>query len=287
MKLRALVLSLIAVFMLALVPARAAEISSYSIAFDIQPSGEVKESMHVVFSQEVNESYFSYMFAGDISNLRITDGRNDIQYTVENTGTENRVRLLVPSGIRELYISFSSKDLVFWNGNIMQFFTNFRPPAGLSKADITVILPQGFSLYRDMCSPGTPSKTTDGARISLLWSIENPGEDVPISAKMYNPYQDADFLLLPGIVVIFAAGFVWLFFWNRKKTHHAFLRGFTEDERKVVEILQKRKCCYQNRLEKEMGFSKSKMTRITQRLEKKGLIEREKTGRTKRIEWKA
>jgi uncharacterized membrane protein len=287
MKSLLLLFSLIAVFMLAIVQARAAEISSYSITFDIQASGEVKESMHVIFSQAVNESYFTYMFAGDISNLRITDGRNDIQYTVENTGAENSVRLLVPSGTKEIYISFSSKDLVFWSGNIMQFFTNFRPPAGLNKADITVILPQGFSVYRDMCSPENVSKTTEGTRISLLWSIENPGEDVPISVKMYNPYQAADFLLLPGIVAAFAAGFVWLFLRNRKKTHHAFLRGFTEDERKVVEALRSRRTCYQNRLEKELGFSKAKMTRITQRLEKKGLIEREKTGRTKRIEWKA
>jgi len=277
---------LIAVLAFLMVPAKAAEISLYEITFDIQPSGEVRESMHVAFLQTVEESYFTYMVMGDISGLRITDGQEEIGYSIENVGAENRVRILVPSGTRELYISFSSKDLVFWNGDIMQFFTNFRPPAGLGRADITVILPQGFSVYRDMCSPAAPNKTTDGARISLSWQIENPGEDIPISVKMYNPYLSADFLLLPGIVAAFAAGFVWLFLRNRKNTEHAFLRGFTEDERKVVEVLRNRRTCYQNRLEKELGFSKAKMTRITQRLEKKGLIEREKTGRTKRIEWK-
>ncbi|MCX6814765.1 MAG: MarR family transcriptional regulator [Candidatus Aenigmarchaeota archaeon] len=286
MKLQVLMLSLIAVLLVLAIPAKAAEISRYEITFDIQPSGEVKESIHVVFSQEVNESYFTYMFAGDISGLRITDGQKDIQYTIENTGEGNNVRLAVPSGTKEIYISFSSRDLVFWNGNIMQFFTNFRPPAGLQRADITVILPQGFSVYRDMCSPGTPNKATDGTRISLSWHIENPGEDVPISAKIYNPYQSADFLLLPAIVAVFAVGFVWLFFRNRKKSQQAFLRGFTEDERKVVEAMRQRKSCYQNRLVKELGFSKAKMSRITQKLEKKGLIEREKAGRNKRIDWK-
>ena len=168
----------------------------------------------------------------------------------------------------------------------MQFFTNFQPPAGLRNATILVKLPQGFSVYRDMISPEGAVKITDGKEIWLSWSLENPAENVPISVKIYNPYQSADFLLLPAIVAVFTAGFVWLFFWNRKKSKQAFLRGFTEDERKVVEVMRQRKSCYQNRLVKELGFSKAKMSRIAQKLEKKGLIEREKAGKNKRIEWK-
>ncbi|HJW96846.1 MAG TPA: MarR family transcriptional regulator [archaeon] len=282
---RMLLISSLAFFILLIAGASAAEISRYEIAFDIQPSGEVRESMHIAFAQEVGESYFTYMFAGDMSGLRITDGQKDIEYAMENAGAENRVRILVPAGTRELYINFSTKDLVFWNGNILQFFTNFRPPAGLAGADITAILPQGFSLYRDMCSPENPAKSTDGSRIYLKWQLQNPGENVPISAKMYNPYQSAD-VLLPAVVIAFAASLISLFFWNRKKAQSAFLRGFTEDEGRVVQVLKSRKVCYQNRLVRELGFSKAKMSRITQKLEKRGLIEKEKAGKNKRIEWK-
>jgi uncharacterized membrane protein len=286
MKIQVLMLSLIAVFAFLVVPASAAEISRYEITFDIQPSGEVNEEIQIAFAQPVGESYFTYMFAGDISDLRISDWNQSLEYQMEKADEQYMVRFLVPSGTRELFISFVSKDLVFWKGNVMQFFTNFQPPAGLRNASILVKLPQGFSVYRDMISPEGAVKITDGKEIWLSWTLESPGENVPISVKIYNSYQSADFLLLPAIVVVFSAGFVWLFFRNRKKSQQAFLRGFTEDERKVVETLRSRRTCYQNRLEKELGFSKAKMTRITQRLEKKGLIEREKTGRTKRIEWK-
>jgi uncharacterized membrane protein len=267
-------------------PAQAAEISQYQITFDIQPSGEVKESIHVAFSQPVEETYFSYMFTGDILDLEINNTQKELEYSIQGSGQENMVRLLVPAGTRELFIAFSSRDLVFWNGNIMQFFTNFRPPAGLPSTDIMVILPQGFSIYRGLASPEGSSMSTDGSRIALVWSLENPGEDVPISVKMYNPYQDADFLLIPAIALASGGGVLWLFLRYRRKSEQAFLKGFTEDESKVVQLLRQRKCCYQNRLVKELGFSKAKMSRITHRLEKRGLIQKEKSGKNKRIEWK-
>ena len=261
----------------------AAEISQYSITFDMQPSGQVNESLHVVFAQPVAEDYYSYMFAGGISGLMISDGSEPVQYSVDSDGTESRVRILVPAGTKEIFINFHTSDLVFWNGNVMQFFTNFQPPAGLSSANIRVILPQGFSVYRDMCSP-EPMKSTDGARIFLDWSIQNPGENVPISVKISGPNQD--FLLPAGIGIAAAAGFIWFFIRYRKGTQHAFLRGFTEDESSVIKCLKSRKVCYQNALVRELGFSKAKMSRITQKLEKRGLISREKTGKNKRIEWK-
>jgi uncharacterized membrane protein len=286
MRRKVFLLSVFAAFAILTIPAHGAEISRYQITFDIQLSGQVKESMHVAFLQETNESYFTYMFAGDISNLKINNTMQDIDYQIEKTGNEYRVRFLMPAGTREVYISFSSMDLVFRNSGIFQFFTNFQPPMGVEKAEITVILPQGMSVYRDMCFPENSQKTTDGQRISLFWAFQNPGDEIPVSVKFYFPYQSLEWLIIP-IVAAFSAGTVSLFLWSRKKSQSSFLKGFTEDERKVVEVMKSRKSCYQNRLEKELGFSKAKMTRITQRLEKKGLIEREKTGRTKRIEWKS
>ncbi len=286
MKAPLLALWLAATFSILAIPAYAADISRYSITFDVSPSGEVKESIHVSFSQPAEETYFSYMFTGDISALRINNTQVELEYSVQSSGSENTVRLLVPAWTKELFITFSSRDLVFWNGNIMQFFTNFRPPTGLPSAEITAILPQGFSVYRDMCSPEGVQKSTDGTRIALSWSLQNPGEDVPISVKMYNPYQDADIFLAPAIGLASIAGIAWLFFRYRKKAHQAFLKGFTDDEGKVVQLLKERKCCYQNSLVKELGFSKAKMSRITYKLEKRGLIQKEKSGKSKRIEWK-
>src|SRR4030042_3934123 len=97
---RMLLISSLAFFILLIAGASAAEISRYEIAFDIQPSGEVRESMHIAFAQEVGESYFTYMFAGDMSGLRITDGQKAIEDARENAGAEHRGGIIAPRGAR-------------------------------------------------------------------------------------------------------------------------------------------------------------------------------------------
>jgi uncharacterized membrane protein len=48
-------------------------------------------------------------------------------------------------------------------------------------------------------------------------------------------------------------------------------------------VLLKEKIIMQNKLEKQLGFSRAKMTRVVKKLEAKGLIEKERVGRTNRL----
>ncbi|MEM7815933.1 MAG: MarR family transcriptional regulator [Candidatus Aenigmatarchaeota archaeon] len=272
------------VLLLFATPVRAVDISGHEVVFDIQPSGTVKEEIHISFAGEVGESYFTYTVEGEISGLEVTDGKNKMHYNIDKTANGEKIRILVPNGTRDIFIQFFTNELVFWKENTMQFFTVIRFPEGLERAEITAILPEGFSVYNDMLYPESLLKTTDGRRIYLKWSIENP-DDIPISIKIRNPYHSTDFLVFP-VVAIFFASILWLFLWFRKRNAQVFLKGFTEDERKVVEILRERKVCYQNKLVRELGFSKAKVSRITKSLERKGLIQKEKSGKNRRIEWK-
>ena len=57
----------------------------------------------------------------------------------------------------------------------------------------------------------------------------------------------------------------------------------SEDELKVYNIIKEKKEILQSELSKLTGFAKSKITEIVKSLEEKGLIEREKVGRTYKI----
>jgi uncharacterized membrane protein len=64
------------------------------------------------------------------------------------------------------------------------------------------------------------------------------------------------------------------------------MSGFFDDEKLVVKYLQKNNPAYQNKVGKEFKFSRAKMTRIVKKLEHRGLVKKERRGRTNRLEWK-
>jgi uncharacterized membrane protein len=56
--------------------------------------------------------------------------------------------------------------------------------------------------------------------------------------------------------------------------------GFNEDERKVLDVLLKENRISQKKIARETGFSKAHISRISKKLEDRGIIERNKKGRT-------
>jgi uncharacterized membrane protein len=75
-------------------------------------------------------------------------------------------------------------------------------------------------------------------------------------------------------------------FYSNKKKRELFLRGLGVDERRVMELLFERKEAFQHELRGEIGVSKVKMTRIVQKLDDKGLIEKKQLGRKNKISLK-
>ncbi|NIO21557.1 MAG: MarR family transcriptional regulator [Candidatus Aenigmarchaeota archaeon] len=264
--------------------ALALEISEYNITFDILMNGYVNEEVSMVFTEELNASTLNYVVLGDISDLKIlSDGKN-IDYVLEKSGSEHDVKFIVPEGTETLQINFIAKDLVFAKDNIYSFFTTLQPPAS-ENVNVIAFLPAGFAIYRDVVYPGGYETLTDGERIYIKWSFSNP-EDIPLSFKFYSIYSDYSLaiLIIMGLVVIVIAGYLIMHY--RGKVKKEFLRGFSEDERRVLKALSERGVCMQKKLEKEFGFSRAKMTRVVKNLESKGLVEKERVGRTNRLFFK-
>jgi len=270
-------------FLLFLQSAAAVPISKYKINFEIQESGSVFEIIEMDFISEFEDNSLNYFVAGDISDVKIRNDLREIPFEIRKEARGNIIEFIIPKGTKKLFIQFNANDLVFKKDDINQFFINLKPPKS-ETLDIKVFLPKGYAIYRSMIFPEDAQKMTDGERIYFYWHFENRTEEVPISIKYYKLYGGFDFLWIFIFILILVI--IYFILYHRKRVRSEFFKGFFEDEKRVVEILMKRGFVYQNKLEKELGFSRAKMTRILKKLEAKGLIVKEKVGKTNRIEWK-
>jgi hypothetical protein len=278
------ILLLSVLFLLAVPLSSALEISSYNIDFHILGSGSVHEEIVIDFSQAFSQSSANNFKAGDISEIQVSNENGDLQYVTSVASGQTTVEFTIPQGTKKLFIEFTAKDLVFENSGISQFFINFRPP-GSERLFINVYLTPGSMLYRDMIFPSDAERMTDGQNIWFSWQFTNRTDQIPISIKYYRNQSDYEWIAA-GLGLIFTAVIIYLIFHQRKKVRHEFFRGFSEDETRVIKILMKLGVTYQNKVEKELKFSRAKMTRIMKKLEAKGLITKEQVGRTNKIFWK-
>jgi len=262
----------------------ALEITDYNITFEIMPDTEVMETISMLFTGPLNASSLNYVVLGDISDLSVSDGLADIDYTLEKSGVEYSVRFTVPQGTERLFIKFIAKDLVFSSESVYSFSTELRPPAA-QKVTVMAFLPVGFALYRNVVYPEAQAILSDGERIYAKWDLTGRS-DALVSLKFYNTNSDYSLLMMAVMVFAFVMIVAYLVGHYRKKMKCEFERGFSEDERKVLFILSKERRVMQKKIEKELGFSRAKMTRIVLKLEKKGLVEKERIGRTNRLFYK-
>ena len=123
---------------------------------------------------------------------------------------------------------------------------------------------------------------SDGRDIFVTWYLESP----PIGTRLCSSviYESAEngisligFIIL-GVIII--AGFA-IIIYIRKARFKEILPVLTENKRKVMQILiNDNKPVDQRRIVKELDFSKAKVSRIIYDLEKRGLVEKRRKGRT-------
>ena len=277
----------IAAFMLAffLAPlASALEISEYNMTFEIMPDTRVAETIAIAFAGPLNASSLNYVVLGDISDLSVSDGSASIDYTLEKSGMEYNVGFVVPQGTERLVIKFVARDLVFSSEDVYSFSTELEPPAA-QRVTVTAFLPRGFALYRNVIYPEAQAILSDGERIYVAWDLTGRS-DVLVTLKFYSTNSDYSLIVMAVMGIALIVIVAYLVGHYRKKMKCEFERGFSEDERKVLFILAREKRVMQNKIEKELHFSRAKMTRLVKKLEAKGLVEKERVGRTNRLFYK-
>lgn len=272
------------VFFLFISPVAALDISTYSVEYDIQSNGQVEESVTIVFSEPLDQPTQNSLSLGEVSSIQVLADGQLLETDVMKEGNDVQVVFETPASTSTLLITFTAHTLVFQSTEVSQFFTDLSPPSSESMS-VQVILPRGFVIFRDTFFPSNALIGSDGERITLTWTFTEPEESLAFSVQ-YEPVIKTNDLLLPLVIVLAILAIIALFFLFRRKRRTDFLYTFFEDERKVILALQSEKVAYQNTLERRLQFSRAKMTRIIQKLERKGLVAKEKAGRTNRLKWK-
>ncbi len=106
-----------------------------------------------------------------------------------------------------------------------------------------------------------------------------------INQQTYLALGIAGLLVLVGLVLVFSKPQKEIIFKTRtvekKKEHRKIdVTELKEEEKTVLELVQDNKAIFQADLIEKTGFGKAKITRIIDRLEGKGFVERKRRGMT-------
>ncbi len=184
----------------------------------------------------------------------------------------------------KIIITMDLEHKSFRSGNLYHFFTDFVFEEEIPVVNTTITLPERHNVWEDQYTPRDAELSTDGRKIILNWEEENRHE--LFYAVTYERPERTRHTFIVILAAIILVGIVAGAYHYKKKTREIMLKGFREDEQKVIDYLSKNKSVVQRKLQKEYGFTRVKMTRIVQRLEERGLVTKEKYGRTNKLYWK-
>jgi|GEM_PF-2617813 len=261
-------------------------IDRLAVVFTINPDSSVAQSMSFSFSVPINTSA-NYTVDSRVTGVEVFDGKQAVPSQLVQEGEQYLIKIDLPEPTSTLSIKYVTDSLVFQSDSIRQFFTEFTFPGIVSHMSVQIRLPGGHGIYQNSYRPRGATFSSDGTSIVLLWEGRDISEPVILSVK----YEDLNktggiwtgVAIAAIIAVIVAAAYAITHF--RKKAKESFYEGFRDDEKKVIEYLEMNPVCLQRDIQKTYGFSRAKSTRIISNLEKKGLIRKQRKGRTNRLWW--
>ncbi len=252
-------------------------VKEVNIEFDINEEGDIRQTTNFHFT-DAFRGPLNYTLDDQVTDVKVMEGQERIEHRLTQHGGLYLLEMNLEEAKEELTLEYTKQDGIFRSGNINLFYTELNFPRGVAM-NYTAKIPSGYVIkdYR----PGDSKLTTDGQRMKVSWK----GSDVTgkvFSIKYERSEPESIWLL---IAVFLGMMVIYLYFHYQKKSREDFLRGFREDERKVINYLEEHKECKQSDMRDDLGLSKVKVSRIVKKLEEKDLVEKETHGRTNMLKW--
>jgi len=258
----------------------AQEFHTYSIRGEIFDD-TVLEEVDITFS---NISDLSYIVDGSIEDLQVSSRDGQVTYSIER-GPPSYVVTSDLSGKGHLGLAFRTDAPLLEEGDEMEAIFKLRFPLNVSYFSLRLILPENTlpTSTRDTYSifPTPTSTPIEEGKYSIIWEREDieEGEEMIFTVSFrHQKGSRIPYLLVAIMVLILAAGII---VYHRKK-EELFMRGLDRDERRVVRLIKEGRED-QKGIQMKLGISKVKMTRLVQKLEDKGILRKEKTGRRNKL----
>ena len=307
-----LVFSCIFAFLLSVDVGFASQVSEHSVGADIDDDGVVHFEVEVTFV-ELNTERVNYLVFARIADAEARDVLGELECVVEKETYGSQISCVPNSKMRENYtvwFSFDAYDLVRMSGGVDLFSYSYSIKDPTMSYDLRVLLPEGAALlsaddFDPYFPPGAQIGTEMGRKVSLDWNVLGPDlgktytfeshfEFVgklpePVVPVVDDPDYDYGLLAVVGLLgVAFLFAVLYYFLRIRRKGDDGGVKRvfsvLKDDERKVVDfVIEKGKKCKQRDIVRATDFSKAKVSRIMLELEERGILSRERVGRTNRV----
>ncbi|MBI4174128.1 MAG: hypothetical protein HY517_00660 [Candidatus Aenigmarchaeota archaeon] len=261
------------------VPSAFAQLSQVDVQFVIN-GDSVHQSTRFLFASPVNGT-LNYTMPGSARDISVSDGNSQLDYSLTRSGESYFLNIFASRPVSQLVIDYSSDNVIFHLDSINHFFTEFAFD-NLVNVTASLKLPVGYTLYDNSFKPESGQTLSDGRSIILYWQ-ETSVESIFFSVKYVEPRQE--FGLWIAVIAILAASLLFIFFYFRNRHKEDLLFGFRHDEKIAINYIQEKRVALQRDLEENFKFSRAKATRIVSKLVEKGLVKKQRYGRTNKLTW--
>lgn len=264
----------------------ATTIDSESLMLDLENSrGEAEIKV-----DELTSSSFTYITSADIDSISAETGSRELDCQVEDLAIGDEI--VCDTELRENFtvnLEYSFSGLVDSDKKVKNFRYShpiYRPTRNFN---LKVKLPQGAVIAQQETSnpltPSTGSVGSDGQRIFVEWS-EKPQIGDTLSFDIRYEYLDRsqNYLeIITGFAVsLILIGAIYLYWVRRnRESLDSVYPDLSEDEREIVELLEENDG---RMLQKDVvdlsDYSKAKISGLVSQLVDKGIVEKEKEGRS-------
>jgi DNA-binding MarR family transcriptional regulator len=276
--------------------ANAAIIDKERVSIDLKDDGTADFEINIEYPEEIENS--DYFIRAQVSNVIVKGGSGkilDCEIEEMDIGTSIICRNIKEKSVTYKFIAYN----LIQKGKKMNIFSHQFSITDVKKVlEIMVKIPMGTALVEEErlefsgLKPFYPEngiEGSDGRRIFIKWIFENPklGENINVII-VYEQIVSLEYNIIfyALLIIFFATIFVFIFFWRYRNKAKSILPILTESEREVMKIvLNSKNVIDQRKIVKETGFSKSKVSRILKNLEERGIIKREKIGRSTKVKF--
>ncbi|MBM3247056.1 hypothetical protein FJZ17_00755 [Candidatus Pacearchaeota archaeon] len=196
-------------------------------------------------------------------------------------------KIVVRESINGLNSSYVDSNLLEETKIGYLFLNKIIFPEDFESTIIKLNLDNGYTVGEDGAYPLGYRVETDGQIISLVWQLNNVKASEPIAVvvnirDLRKGYTWVWILL--GIIILIVVAYI-LFKYQKKRKTKNLDKHLLDIERKMLEELRKadRQEMWQRNLQKNLGLSKAKTSRLIRNLESRELVEKIPFGNTNKI----
>ncbi len=280
--------------------ASALQIEKYSATLELQKGHATQEVVLNIINNMHSPVYeFKYPFFGYIDNVVVYGNGTIIPFTIEGSGQ----RVYRKLGFNESYTLkyvYNISGIVERKDDLYILTTTYPLFANVQSFDLSVFLPPGYGLAKNVISMSPEGQATSNGRVVILkWELHEPIPDefrnfrvIVLYERLINVGNILNDIILSILILSMIVILIFISFKKRRFLSALFDRQkrlkerigiLRDDEQTIMKLVIENNGIDQREIVRQTGFSKTKVSKILSELEKRGAIVKKPVGRRNKI----